>query len=243
MHTNSTVLLVGNGRLAKHLKYWNQLVQTPNQILVWNREQSQDLLKTSIQQASYIWLAISDSAIVNFYNQHLSSANKTVVHFSGALHDERLLSTHPLMTFSNELFDKSVYEKIHFTITGADNLQTALPHFTNSFSQVSFDNKSLYHALCVLTGNFPQLLWNETLKEFRNLNIPDAAVETYIQQVAANFIQQKEKALTGPLVRKDLKTIESNLQSLTTKPVLKDIYNNFNENFGALKERPKGSDL
>ena len=243
MHTNSTVLLIGNGRLAKHLQHWNQLVQTPNQILIWNRQQSLDLLNTYIQQAAYIWLAISDSAIVDFYNQHLSSANKTTVHFSGALHDERLLSAHPLMTFSNELFDKSVYEKIHFCLTGVNSLQAALPGFTNSYSQVSFDNKPLYHALCVLTGNFPQLLWNETLKEFRNLNIPDSAVEIYIQQVAANFIQQKEKALTGPMVRKDLKTIESNLKSLSAKPVLKNIYNNFNENFGAPREKLKGSDL
>lgn len=243
MHTNSTVLLVGNGRLAKHLKYWNQLVQSPNQVLVWNREQSQDLLKTYIQQASYIWLAISDSAIVDFYNQHLSSANKTVVHFSGALHDERLISAHPLMTFANEVFDKSVYEKIHFSMTGADSLQKALPNFTNSFSVVAAENKTLYHALCVLAGNFPQLLWNETLKEFRNLNIPDSAIETYIQQVAANFVQQKEKALTGPLVRKDLKTIESNLKSLQAKPTLKNIYTNFNENFGTANEPLKGSDL
>ena len=243
MHTNSPVLLVGNGRLAKHLKYWNQLVQTPNQILVWNREHSQDLLKNYIQQSSTIWLAISDSAILDFYNQHLADTDKTVVHFSGALHDERLISAHPLMTFANELFDKTVYEKIHFSITGTDSLQKALPSFANSFSQVSGENKSLYHALCVLAGNFPQLLWNETLKEFRNLNIPDSAVETYIQQVSANFIQQKEKALTGPLVRKDLKTIESNLQSLNKKPVLKNIYTNFNENFGAANDRLKGSDL
>ena len=243
MHTNSTVLLIGSGRLAKHLLHWNQLVQRANQILVWNRQQSQDLLKTYIQQSSSIWLAISDSAIVDFYNQHLSSANKTVVHFSGALHDERLFSAHPLMTFSNELFDNSVYEKIHFCITGVNNLQAALPGFTNSYSEVRFDDKSLYHALCVLTGNFPQLLWNETLKEFRNLNIPDSAVEIYIQQVAANFIQLKEKALTGPLVRKDLKTIDSNLQSLGAKPVLKNIYTTFNENFGALNGRLKGSDL
>lgn len=243
MHTNSTVLLVGNGRLAKHLKYWNQLVQNPNQILVWNREQPQDLLNNYIQQASSIWLAISDSAILDFYNQHLSSANKTVVHFSGALHDPRLISAHPLMTFANEFFDKSVYEKIHFSLTGTDTLQKALPNFKNSFSLVSAEHKSLYHALCVLAGNFPQLLWNETLKEFRKLNIPDSAVETYIQQVAVNFIQQKEKALTGPLVRKDLKTIESNLQSLAAKTVLKNIYINFNENFGASSDHLKGSDL
>lgn len=243
MHTNSTVLLVGRGRLAKHLQHWNQLVQTPNQLLVWHREQSTDLLKNYIQQASYIWLAVSDSAIVDFYNQHLSQSNKTVVHFSGALNDERLLSAHPLMTFANELFDKSVYEKIHFCITGADSLQKALPNFTNNFSQVSAANKSLYHALCVLSGNFPQLLWSETLKEFRNLNIPDSAVETYLQQVVTNFIQQKEKALTGPLVRKDLKTIESNLNSLAKKPVLKNIYTHFNENFGVANKHLKGSDL
>ena len=243
MHTNSTVLLVGNGRLAKHLKHWNQLVQLPNELLIWHRLQTQDQLKLHLQKASVVWLAISDSAIINFYNQHLSSFNKTVVHFSGALNDERLISAHPLMTFTNELFDKSIYQKIHFSLTGASALQKALPNFKNGFSQVQSDHKALYHALCVLTGNFPQLLWNETLKEFRNLNIPDSAVELYIQQVCANFIQQKEKALTGPLVRKDFKTIESNLESLSTKTTLKNIYSSFNENFATPLSQTKGSDL
>lgn len=232
MHTKSTVLLVGRGRLAKHLNYWNQSVQTSNQILIWDRTQQTDLLKNCIQQCSLVWLAISDSSLTDFYTEYLKDSGKTVVHFSGAFSHPEMISAHPLMSFSHDLFEKSVYEKIHFALTGADSLETALPGFKNSFTKIAASEKALYHALCVLAGNFPQLLWNETLKEFRKLNIPDQAVDLYLKQIVNNFVNLKEQSITGPLVRKDLGTIEKNLQALEGKSSLQSIYKNFNDNFG-----------
>jgi 2-dehydropantoate 2-reductase len=221
------VLLVGSGRLSQHLVYWNSLQKSSLQISNWNRKShSIEDLKNKIQSVDLIWLAISDSALVPFFEEHLLQAKAKVVHFSGALHDARMISAHPLMSFPVELMSADVYPKIHFALTGASNLQQVLPGLTNSFSLIDEKQKAFYHSLCVVAGNFPQFLWNESLNEFRKLDIPAHAVETYIQQITQNFIQLKEKSLTGPLVRKDQVTIEKNLKALENSK-LKKIYESF----------------
>jgi len=221
------VLLVGSGRLSQHLVYWNSLQKSSLQISNWNRKShSIEDLKNKIQSVDLIWLAISDSALVPFFEEHLLQVKAKVVHFSGALHDARMISAHPLMSFPVELMSAEVYPKIHFALTGASNLQQVLPGLTNSFSLIDEKQKAFYHSLCVVAGNFPQFLWNESLNEFKKLDIPAHAVETYIQQITQNFIQLKEKSLTGPLVRKDQVTIEKNLKALENSK-LKKIYESF----------------
>lgn len=221
------ILLVGSGRLSQHLIYWNSLQKSPVQVSTWNRKtHTIEDLKNKIQSADLIWLAISDSSLVSFFEEHLSDAKAKVVHFSGALHDSRMISAHPLMSFPVKLMPADVYPRIHFALTGSQNLQQVLPGFINSFSLIDEKQKAFYHSLCVVAGNFPQLLWNESLSEFRKLNIPTEAVETYIQQITQNFVQLKENSLTGPLVRKDQVTIEKNLKALENSK-LKKIYESF----------------
>ncbi len=225
------ILLVGSGRLARHLNYWNSLSITPSEIQIWSRRQnSLDELYTWGQKADIVWLAISDSSLVHFYEEHFSSFRKPIVHFSGALDDARLISAHPLMSFPTELMPPEVYGQIHFVVTGTDTLKKILPGFQNSFSLLKAQNKAFYHALCVMAGNFPQLLWSEIFPSFEKLHIPDRAVETYIKQITINFIELRNNSLTGPLVRKDQITIEKNLTSLTNSK-LKTIYQNFVEVF------------
>lgn len=221
------VLLIGSGRLSQHLIYWNSLQRSPLQIQQWNRKSHTiEDLQSLFKKVDLIWLAISDSALVSFFEQHLSGLKVQVVHFSGALHDSRMISAHPLMSFPTELMQAAVYPQIHFALTGTTSLQQALPGFSNSFSLLDEKHKALYHALCVVAGNFPQLLWNESFQGFQNLEIPAAAVETYIKQITENFLQLKSKSLTGPLVRKDYITVEKNLAALENSK-LKKIYEAF----------------
>ena len=79
------ILMIGSGRLAQHLTYWNSLLENPNLIQNWNRKKNTTKeLEQYLIEASLIWLAISDSAIIQFYLDYLSKYKKPVVHFSGA---------------------------------------------------------------------------------------------------------------------------------------------------------------
>ncbi|MBY0553113.1 DUF2520 domain-containing protein [bacterium] len=231
MHINSSVLLIGSGRLARHLQHWNSLLEKPNSILTWDRSQSTEKLNAALNKCNIVWLAISDSAIVEFYESYLLNSGKTVVHFSGALNDARILSAHPLMSFPKDFLPSEVYSQIHFVISGFDLLHRALPQFNNAFSSVSSNNKALYHALCVLSGNFPQLLWNDVSEQMHKLDIPEKAFDLYIEQIAQSYLKYKKNALTGPIIRNDQKTISDNLQSLTENSKLRNIYSAFNKEF------------
>lgn len=237
-HTNTPILLIGSGRLAKHLKYWNSLLKQPNELLLWDRTQSLDLLKEYLNKSHMVWLAISDSAIRSFYESHLveenAANNNKIVHFSGALNDKRFLCAHPLMSFPHHLLPDEVYAKIHFVISDFKDLNEALPGFKNHFSVLSAENKSLYHALCVAAGNFPQLIWHEVSLQMKNLTLPEEALDLYIKQITDNYLSTKENSITGPFVRKDYTTIENNLTSLTQSnqsEKLKNIYTTFTKEF------------
>lgn len=229
MHTKPSVLLVGSGRLAKHLKFWNSLNGHPLPLVEWSRTQSQEIFRSLAIEATHIWLAVSDSAIASLCE--LVPPGKTVVHFSGALNIAAAACAHPLMSFPLDLLERNIYHQIHFAVSGANNLQSLLPGFANTFSVLSAEQKSRYHALCVVAGNFPQLLWSHTQQQLQDLSIPAAATDLYIRQVTENFIAQGESAVTGPLVRNDIATLKNNLESLGTDPVLQNIYSAFVREF------------
>jgi hypothetical protein len=229
--TASTILLIGSGRLARHLAHWQTLNQNSHQLLTWSRKEPVSELMSHLEKKPLIWLAISDSALIPFYNEYLAGKNLKVVHFSGALHHNSMMSAHPLMTFTETLFENSFYRKIHFTVSNCNELQEALPGFKNSYSKIFAAEKPFYHALCVAAGNFPQLLWNEVFRDAEHLKIPAEAFETYIRQVTENFIAQKSAALTGPLVRKDQVTIEKNIEALERDKKLQSVYKTFAEEF------------
>ncbi len=232
LHQPKIVLLIGSGRLAKHLQYWNSLLPTPNTILTWCRNEEPQILQHYLKQTNLVWLAISDSALTSFFEQYLQIYSGSVVHFSGALFDSRMKSAHPLMTFPFELFSPEIYSKIFFALTGASTLEEVLPNFSNPAFQLSEKEKPLYHALCVVAGNFPQLLWNQVEEKRRDLKIPEAAFNLYLQQSLNNFLKLKAKALTGPIVRQDFKTISLNTAALAhTK--LQSIYTAFVKEFSS----------
>lgn len=216
-------LLIGSGRVARHLGHYFHLLNIPHQ--TWDRAQDPHALKTKVAAHSHILLAISDSAIAGFYRQHLAGLDKVVVHFSGAHDFPDIIGAHPLMTFGPELYGLDFYKKIHFTMTGA-SLSEALPGLSNSFSILPAEQKALYHAYCVLGGNFTTLLIGKMLSGFVEMKIPSEAARHYIEKVVENTFSQPESALTGPLVRKDSVTVNANLQALGDDPIA-DIYKAF----------------
>jgi predicted short-subunit dehydrogenase-like oxidoreductase (DUF2520 family) len=209
-------LLIGSGRVAAHISYYFQLLNISRNFKFqsWDRAQDPHALARKVSGATHVLLAIKDDAILPFYRQHLAGHDVTVVHFSGAHHYEGLIAAHPLMTFSSELYTQELYGKIHFAVTGANSLAEALPGLPNSFTLLSAEQKPMYHALCVMGGNFVNLLTQKMLSGFAEMNIPAEAARPYIDKTIENVFANGSKALSGPLVRKDVATIGANLRAL-----------------------------
>jgi predicted short-subunit dehydrogenase-like oxidoreductase (DUF2520 family) len=232
-------LLIGSGRTAKHLGQYLEQLQLPFQ--TWKRGQKD--LKEKVKTATHILLAISDSEIQNFFQEHLKSSKKTVVHFSGALELKGMFSAHPLMSFSEELYDQSDYLMIPFVLTDkTKSFKDILPGFKNPHFFIKPEDKAMYHALCVLGGNLTTYLWQKTLTGFEKLGLPQQIAHPYMLRLCQNLLSHPEKALTGPLARKDLKTVINNDQALSKTKDHK-IYRSFVAAIypEALKELEKGS--
>lgn len=237
----TSYLIIGSGRVARHLQHYffllkehqlNSEKKSSNEtsktwtLDTWDRAQDPLALARKIEAADNILLAISDDALENFYHKNIDGLDKICVHFSGAKQIPNTIAAHPLMTFDHDLYDFNFYRKIHFVMTGADDLQEGIPDFENSSSVLFSAEKAKYHALCVLGGNFTNLLISKMLQEFEAFDIPLEASRLYIDTVVENVFADRGHSLTGPLARKDLQTIHANLKALKSDP-FEEIYEAF----------------
>lgn len=213
----TSFLIIGDGRLARHLRHYFDLEEIP--YIQWSRQDGASRLNALLAQSSHILLAISDSALSGFVAQHPTLAERICVHFSGSIVMDTIPSAHPLMTFAaNRVYDLDTYRKIPFVLErGRASFAALLPGLTNPSFEIDADHKGRYHALCSLAGNFSVLLWEKAIREFQNeLRLPKAVLIPYLRQITENLAlsESGESVLTGPLVRGDQATIQKHLFEL-----------------------------
>ncbi len=229
-------LIIGSGKMARHFSHYLSLVKVPF-VNISRQNQSEPEFRNQIKNADRIFLAISDSAISSFV-ETFYEPNKIWIHFSGAFSHPQVFGCHPLMSFSETLYPLEVYNKIHFVISKTTSSQISaeedkvtlsdmIPFLPNSFSVISEEDKSLYHAYCVIAGNFPIILWSLVHTKFENWKIPGSALDHYLQINLNNFKNLKNQSLTGPLQRKDLLTISKNITALNGELSIQELYKAF----------------
>lgn len=208
-------LLIGSGRWATHLAF--DLANLGIPFRQWSRRHSKQNLPEMLASADRVWLAISDRALPGFVADELKNFEGTVVHFSGALNIPGTVCAHPLMSFGPHLYEPSFYRGIHYAVTGAADLSAILP-LPNSFTILAPEEKALYHALCVMGGNLPVLLWKKAEEGLKDFGVPETAIRGYFQRISENYAELGPVALTGPIARGDRPTIEKNLSALDADP-------------------------
>ncbi len=221
--------IIGAGRAANHIIHYFKLLDIP--YIQWSRSCNKlSSLNSCIADCHQILLLINDSAIEKFIIDNPILHSKQIVHFSGVLVSELAYGSHPLISFSEDLYALDVYQKIPFILDNDKlSFQKLLPGLDNPHFIISSELKPFYHSLCVLSGNFTVILWQKFFSELeKKLNIPREFAQHYLQQICSNLQRHPQAALTGPLVRDDKTTIEANLQALVNDPFQK-IYQSFVE--------------
>ena len=214
--------LIGRGRVAAHLGRYLELEGLRH--ISWHRGMDGDA-ESILAEAGVILLAISDDAIAGFPADHPALCDRPLVHFSGSLFVNGVIGLHPLMTFGLELYDLETYRNIPFiTERERPGFHDAFPSLGNPSLAISPELKPLYHALCVLAGNFTTILWNKAMRDFEDrLNLPREVLRPYLERTAANTLRQGGGALTGSLARGERGTIERDLEGLAGDP-FREVY-------------------
>lgn len=228
-------LIIGNGRVGRHFAHYFDLLKLDYSI--WARKNNNiDQLKELTQGCQTVIIALSDAAIDGFIEENEFLKYKTLVHLSGSFISKYAKGIHPLTTFSDDLWDAEIYKSIHFVIEEDIDFVQTMPNIPNKYYIIKKWQKPYYHSLCVMAGNFSCMLWQNLFNSFENeLNIPIEAALPYLKAQTYNLISNRANALTGPFVRNDLETIESNIKSLQNNPYQKiyidfwEIYKNFQQ--------------
>lgn len=213
------ILLVGDGRLATHLHHFLLLLHRPP--LRWARraDAEADLARLA-STASHLWLAIHDAAIEPFLQTrpHLLRSGLCRVHFAGALHTPLAHGAHPLMTFTDGVYDLTTYRSIPF-IVDPDAPADVLAGLPNPRYPLPPARRVRYHALCALACGGSALLWDHLLTAFeREFALPPATAHPIIRQLARNLIESPRTAFTGPLARGDRDAVAGHLRALADDP-------------------------
>jgi len=225
--------IVGGGRLARHFSEYFHLLEISHSC--WARDGSSSFnsidlpdaeqrLRKTIDNADSVLLLVSDGAIAPLLKQYPFLHEKQLIHCSGTLSFPGVTGAHPLMTFADELYDLDTYRSVPFMCEAGHCFSDIFPGLPNPNLSISIKDKARYHALCVMAGNFPQILWKGVSGRFeQQFNLPASSLHPYLKQVADNFMQAPEVALTGPLVRDDQATVARNIDALDEDP-LQDLY-------------------
>lgn len=221
MGQRSEILLIGDGRLGRHLAhYFDELGLS---YAAWSRRMHAEgrcpAIETIVHPSTHALLAISDAAIEPFISAHPELKNAVRVHFSGSLASTLAIGAHPLFSFAGTLYGRELYERIPFVIDqGAPPLADLIPGLPNPSFFIPPGHRSRYHALCVLAGNFTTLLWRKLFFELdRELDMEREHILPYLESVARG-LAGTGAPLSGPLSRGDHATIGRNLEALAGDP-------------------------
>lgn len=228
--------IVGGGRLAKHLRHYLELEgQTTS---AWARKAQsrfnththpdpEQRLRQTVEGADRVLLLVSDDALAPLLRQYAFLHQHRLIHCAGALSLPGVAGAHPLMTFGTTLYEPADYRAIPFMVEEGHRFEQLFPGLDNPNYTVAAQHKALYHALCVVAGNFPQLLWQTVGAQLREeLAVPPEALSAYLQRSLDNFLADPDGALTGPLARGDGATMQRNIAALGNTP-LAELYESF----------------
>ncbi len=213
-----SVLLVGNGNVAFHLK--NAFLKV-DEIKV---TQINSRKLENIPKADITIIAVSDDAIAD-----VSSKINTnlVVHTSGACRMNELNNSkrkgvfYMLQTFSKE---KEIdFSQVPFCLEAENNddykiLEKLAKSIGKKVHQIDSKQRKALHVSAVFVNNFTNHLYkigNDICEEH---NVPFEILQPLILETASKIqLLSPKKAQTGPAIRNDKKTIKNHLDLLDKK--------------------------
>lgn len=233
--------IFGTGRVGLSLaQYARHLGMAVDAIGRAEAEAGPAAIRTRIDRADLIAAAIPDDRIAPWFAVFGPAIGaRPAIHFSGALTVPGMRGYHPLYSFPRTPLAPEVTARIAIAREeGAPAFGQIFPGARNPEFEIRPQDRALYHALAVLSGNFAAHLWNESAKVFAaRFAAPPEAMRYYLAGVVDRFAESPFNSLTGPVARKDRTAAEANLRALAGEPRLAALYRAFLDS--AWPDRPR----
>ncbi|NLV85599.1 MAG: DUF2520 domain-containing protein [Clostridiales bacterium] len=223
--------------------YYSKTAKSAQEAAMLASAQKFDNITDLANSSSIIFITVPDQALeeidskaLSLINEHCIDTENTWLHVSGA-HPSDVLAglklagcavgcIHPLQSFGEAAESADRLEKAWFTIEGTEKAvqaaKTILDKTGGKYSLIKSENKPLYHAGACVVSNFLVTLIESGIRFFEAAGMKREdiiqAIGPLIEATLAN-IQEKGpiEALTGPIVRGDLNTINLHLQALEAR--------------------------
>ncbi|MCI0488587.1 MAG: DUF2520 domain-containing protein [Blastocatellia bacterium] len=192
-----------------------------------------------LSQADFILISTPDDKIpdaVSIVERNIAEVGRAVVlHTSGALSSAVLGplaglglsagSCHPLQAFADPARSLALVSDCYFCIEGDPKAVTVARRFVRSIGarsfEISADMKNLYHAAAVMASGGLVALLSTSLDMLSHCGLSEAeAIKVLLPLVEGTIANLRAvgpaRALSGPVRRGDLGTVEKNLRAIAS---------------------------
>lgn len=204
----------------------------------FTRTESFDSLKQLADQSQIIFITTPDSFIIPVWEQlkELSLTNQIICHCSGALSSDSFsgresmsvscCSIHPMLPFSNKFSSYQQLEHAFFTVEGHPHavqvITDLLTSYGNEVCRIDAAAKPEYHAAASILSNQVIAVLDMGYRLLEDCGFSRekavAATAALVRQNIENVLSQGcVHALTGPIERGDVATVEKHLHCLNTE--------------------------
>lgn len=182
------------------------------------------LITTPDDQISEIWSTISKFSIQNKIVCHCSGSLSSEIFFDISSKGASGCSMHPILAISSKENSYKDLSSAFFTLEGQDKaiefFSRVLDSKRNKYKVLSKTEKTKYHISSVFISNLIIAMGNISIKllgdyDFSQEEALDALKSLAVGNMDKFFARGPQDALTGPVERNDLGTVEKHLKALS----------------------------
>lgn len=201
-----------------------------------------ETLKDMVMTSDVIGITVQDDhiehVVLDLVQLGVNLEDKLIFHTSG-VHDVSILkplkahifSLHPLKAFSRVVEDSEELKRIYFSLESADlSAKQWVETLGISYFEIASEDKKKYHAGAAIVSNYLVAVLDFGMKQFMDIGIDEQTALKALWPLitgSLNNIQRfgTRSALTGPIVRGDMNTINKHLEvlDLNLHPLYKEL--------------------
>lgn len=243
--------------------YFSNTYEHAREAAEFTHSKSFETIKELTEKSQIIFITVPDSCIYDVYLRlrEYELKDKILCHCSGALSAEVFedikslgaygYSVHPAFAVSDKKHSYENMSKAFFTIEGDEekmsDIKELFKQTGNPCHIINSENKYKYHASLVMSSNLVVAVYHIALRMLRECGFSDLMASDVLNPLFLNnaeniFSDGCIDALTGPVDRNDLFTVEKHLSVLDDKSALQIYRLLSSELINIAKEKYPGRD-